>query len=99
MGLESKMFGLDKSKPTALKPSRIAVVITVNAKPIRNCMKILRCCPKIRSAITEDKTNIQANEQTKAATEMLPPSHKASDGTEAPKEEATVVSTVVVKNW
>lgn len=97
--MESQVFGLDKSKPNIPKPSRIAVVITVKANPIRNCIEIRLCCPKIRSAITEDNTNIQAKEQTNVATEMLPLSQKASDGAKDPNEQARVVNAVVVKNW
>ena len=70
-GFESRVFGLDKSKPIILNPSKIAEAVTVKMRPIRNWIKILFCCPKMRPEITEDNTNIQANEQTKAATLMF----------------------------
>ncbi len=65
------MFGFDRSSPMVLNPSNIAEAVTVKAKPIRNWIKILFCFPKMRPEITDDKTNIQANEQTKAATAMF----------------------------
>ena len=70
-GFESRVFGLDKSKPMILNPSKIAEAVTVKMRPIRNWIKILFCCPKMRPEITEDNTNIQANEHTKAATLMF----------------------------
>jgi len=70
-GFESRLFGLDRSKPIVLNASNIAEAVTVKMRPIRNWMKILFCCPKRRLEITEDNTNIQANEQMKAATLMF----------------------------
>jgi hypothetical protein len=97
--LESRVFGFDKSTPVAFKPSNIAEAVTVNAKPIRNWIKILFCFPKRRFEMTEDKTNIHAKEQTKIATVMLLLNHEAKEGVETLSEDATVVSAVLVKIW
>ena len=70
-GFESNVCGLDKSKPNTLNPSKIAEAVTVKIRPMRNWTKILFCCPKIKPETTDESTNIQAKEQTKAATLML----------------------------
>jgi hypothetical protein len=57
-------------------------------------MKILFCCPKIRPEITDDNTNIQANEQINTATEALELKDDRN-GTEL----ATVCRAVCVKIW
>jgi hypothetical protein len=57
-------------------------------------MKILFSFPKIRFEMIEDKTNIQANEQTKAAKSILECSHEAKTGEGPPIEDTTVVRAV-----
>ena len=93
--LDSNVFGLDKSNPATFNPSKIAEAVTVKISPIRNWMKILFCCPKRRFEITDDNTNIHANEQTKAATTILEFNDEAKNG----KETAIVVRAVSVKIW
>ena len=94
-GLASKVCGLDKSYPAIFIASKIAEAVTVNIKPIRNWMKILFCFPKISPEITEDNTNIQANEHTNAATETLEFNAEDKNGAEP----ATVFRAVCVKIW
>ena len=45
-------------------------------------MNILFCCPKIKFEITDDNTNIHANEQMKTANAMLVLTHEAKVGVE-----------------
>lgn len=98
-GFESRVFGLDRSQPNHLKASNNAETVNVSSKLMRNWMKILLCFPKIRFEITEDKTNIQANEQIKIAVPMFELSIDARDGAEAVKEHAIVDRAVLVKIW
>jgi len=98
-GLESKVFGFDRSSPIVLNPSNIAEAVTVNNRPIRNWMKILFCFPKMRPEITDDNTNIQANEQTKAATVMFELNDEDKSGVESCNVDATVVRALLVKIW
>jgi hypothetical protein len=98
-GLESRVFGFAKSMPADFKATNISEAVTVNAKPIRNWIKILFCFPKRRPEMTDDKTNIHAKEQTKIATVMLLLNHEANEGVETLSEDATVVSAVLVKIW
>ncbi len=69
--LDSRVFGLAKSWPKVFNASNVAVPVIVNIKPIRNWVKIRFCLPNNRFEITEDNTNIHANEQTKTPTVML----------------------------
>lgn len=81
------------SKPAIFIASKSAEAVTANSKPIRNWMKILFWLPKIKPEITDDNTNIHANEQMKAATETLELSVEDKNGT----ERAMVVRAVCVK--
>lgn len=60
-------------------------------------MKILFCFPKIRPEINDDRTNIQANEQTKTATVRLELNDEAKKGVDPCSANATVVKAVLVK--
>ena len=92
------MFGFDKSKPTAFNAASIPEAVNVKTKPTRNCIKILFCFPNIIFDIVEDKTNIQANAQTKIPTPILEFKSEASEGIDL-REDATVVKAVLVKIW
>jgi hypothetical protein len=83
------------SKPAILIASKSAEAVTANSKPIRNWIKILFCLPKIKPEITEDNTNIHANEHIKTATETLELSVEDKKGTDW----AMVVRAVCVKIW
>jgi hypothetical protein len=92
------VFGLDKSKPTPFNAANIPEAVNVKTKLTRNWRKILFCFPNIRLEIIEDKTNIQANEQTKIPTVMLEFNSEAKDGID-PMDDTIVVRAVLVKIW
>ena len=92
------MFGLDKSKPTPFNAANIPEAVNVKTKLTRNWIKIRLCFPNIRFEIIEDKTNIQANEQTKIPTVMLEFNSEAKDGID-PMDDTIVVRAVLVKIW
>jgi len=62
-------------------------------------MKILFCFPKMRLEITDDRTNIQANEQTKTATARLELKDEDKSGVEFCNVDTTVVKALLVKIW
>lgn len=98
-GLDSRVFGLDRSQPKYLNASNNAEAVTVNAKLMRNWTKMLLCFPKIKFEMTEDSTNIQAKEHTKMATPMFELSTDARDGAELVMEDEIIVKAVLVKIW
>ncbi len=91
------MFGFDRSSPRVLNPSNIAEAVTVKPKPIKNWIKIRFCFPKMRPEITDDRTNIQANEQTKAATAIFEVNDEDKPGFDPCSVYVIVVNAVLVK--
>ena len=94
----SKVLGFERSQPNHLAASNNAEAVNVNAKPIRNWMKIRLCFPKMRLEITVESTNIHAKEHMKTARPMLEFNVDAKYGT-ALRPDATVVKAVFVKIW
>ena len=75
-------MGLDKSKPTPFNPANFPKQLTLKLNSQGNWKKILFCFLNTRFEIIEEKTRIQADEQTKIPTIMLEFNNEAKDGTD-----------------